>query len=894
MNRLSNRSISNVFRSLIIGSIIILSACGGSDSDDNNDIDSSNSNTAESSLSRNSPFTGQAQLGPLVNATVELHPIDQLDKSAIYTAQTTDSDDLTHAGLFAIPNDLIDDQGIYLISVSGGEDIDVDDDGVLDALRTTNSGTVHSIITGAQIKTGDFSVSIVTEVAYQNSLYLLATNVTHEALKNNIDVLARHLIKQDITEDGTIAAEDLLAWQPVSHQSALTHSYSRYRSLIDDIHAGREVLYNALPFISFEIAHVDWPSPQAVAIKDQYALLAHPQDGLGIVDISDPKHPVIVETISQHEDGQDIALLNNKAYVAVGVDREEKPGLAIWDVNNPEQAALSAFIDAPFKEQYQRDCVTSADGETKTCELEMLEAQKVAITDQYAYVTYNSRVLFEQIEVELDDLDSTEPTSGLQVVDIQTQQQVSFLPLTQADDIVITEDGLTAYVIDNNEVVRLNTHGDGTVEIAEQTGINSNQMALVNGHLFLYAYGGDLNIYSLPLLSGSTPISSLSLSSENYADSIEVVGHSAYIGIAGAVKVVDISDLTNPYYKASVTARGPGILGIASSDGYLYTANHNDGLVISDLHAIHADENYQEDFPAVTNNLPQNSTALASEGNYLYVSNDALSAYAITDDGGLELASTHDFESLDNIKIIDQQLITTSDNLHLSTFSLADPSLPVELGSTIDVDDSPLPVYSKGLAVLDQYAYVSTTGYDSGDIAIQVYDLSAGNENTQVNSILPNESDTWLTCAAINGHYLYAIGYRRLEILDLSADPLNPINMDTIDFPLCEEIIISGSTAYVAAGSDGVFIYDVTDPLTPKELSHLETTGVAGGIFLLDSHLYIGSFNSVLVADISNLQKPKLIAAARTPGEPSKLLVSKDQVYVLDGSNGITVLHALK
>lgn len=106
---------------------VILSAC--------NSGSSPAASSAASPSSDASP-AGQALLGPLINAKVELYSLTNVDGAPIFTTTTADSDDLDQAGRFAIPASSIDDDQLYIVKVSGGQDIDADDDGVRDASPT--------------------------------------------------------------------------------------------------------------------------------------------------------------------------------------------------------------------------------------------------------------------------------------------------------------------------------------------------------------------------------------------------------------------------------------------------------------------------------------------------------------------------------------------------------------------------------------------------------------------------------------------------------------------------------------------------------------------------------------------------------------------------------------
>jgi hypothetical protein len=95
--------------------------------------------------------TGQAILGPLAGATVNVYAYNNL-ATPIHSTTTTDSTLLSEAGRFSVPESLLDDNQLYVVKITGGEDIDADDDGVIDVLPTTNQGSLHLTAMGSQLK----------------------------------------------------------------------------------------------------------------------------------------------------------------------------------------------------------------------------------------------------------------------------------------------------------------------------------------------------------------------------------------------------------------------------------------------------------------------------------------------------------------------------------------------------------------------------------------------------------------------------------------------------------------------------------------------------------------------------------------------------------------------
>lgn len=55
-----------------------------------------------------------------------------------------------------------------LVTVSGGQDIDVDDDGLLDANPTKNNGVIHGFAKVGDLKNGDVNITVLTDIVYNN------------------------------------------------------------------------------------------------------------------------------------------------------------------------------------------------------------------------------------------------------------------------------------------------------------------------------------------------------------------------------------------------------------------------------------------------------------------------------------------------------------------------------------------------------------------------------------------------------------------------------------------------------------------------------------------------------------------------------------------------------
>jgi hypothetical protein len=176
-----------------------------------------------------------AIVGPLSGAKITAHKVTDPRQSLEGSKGTIQSYDLASAGLFVLSlNDAGNDDWI-IVSATGGEDIDHDGDGSVDASPTTNQGTLHALAKASDWKNRNLHITPITELAYRYVEHLF-TKVSQEDLVIRLGDLARKLIKTDIDGNDFIDWYDILAFDPANptHLDKLTTSYSWLSSVDDD------------------------------------------------------------------------------------------------------------------------------------------------------------------------------------------------------------------------------------------------------------------------------------------------------------------------------------------------------------------------------------------------------------------------------------------------------------------------------------------------------------------------------------------------------------------------------------------------------------------------------------------------------------------------------------
>jgi len=194
--------------------LLLFTACGGG-----SDSPLNNNNTTTAS--------GTAQLGYIQSADVELYELSNPNK-VIATTKTSSSINTSNAGSFTFNNIEVEDNKYYLIKVSNGKDIDVNDDGVVDDTYTDLNGSVYTLAKGSDLSSGDVRINALTDMAYQKLKGNLSSLTT-----SDIDIKLANVAKEyiyDIDGDNIISNKDILKFDPTKH---IDKTRKSYRDILD-------------------------------------------------------------------------------------------------------------------------------------------------------------------------------------------------------------------------------------------------------------------------------------------------------------------------------------------------------------------------------------------------------------------------------------------------------------------------------------------------------------------------------------------------------------------------------------------------------------------------------------------------------------------------------------
>ena len=144
---------------------------------------------------------------------------------------------------------------------------------------------------------------------------------------------------------------------------------------------------------------------------------------------------------------------------------------------------------------------------------------------------------------------------------------------------------------------------------------------------------------------------------------------------------------------------------------------------------------------------------------------------------------------------------------------------------------------------------------------------------------------------AVQGNFAYVGLGSRLHIYDIS-NPALPVERSSTrglgDF--ISDVAILEARAYVTAGTDGLFVFDISIPASPREIGRWNSPGSAEGVAVSASTAYVadGPFG-LQILDVSNPSAPAVVATAFDGQFAFDVVVSGRYAFVAAAGAGLLI-----
>ena len=222
-------------------------------------------------------YLTQANLGPISGGTYRIYKATEFGKKDIeylYEGETTIGDDIDTAGIMKLPvvvegkapanseeaefmQKIQGYNGDFIIEVSGGLDIDVNDDWIVDDNYTPLNGTIHAIISRKQLLRNEYKVNILTELSFQVSQDLLGDNYDRYQMENRLNNIAQKVLIEKLYPQSSNALnrDDIVYWLPSANKNWLIKDYAAdLHPIVMKVHHGEYIGDDAYEFIYGDIA----------------------------------------------------------------------------------------------------------------------------------------------------------------------------------------------------------------------------------------------------------------------------------------------------------------------------------------------------------------------------------------------------------------------------------------------------------------------------------------------------------------------------------------------------------------------------------------------------------------------------------------------------------------
>jgi hypothetical protein len=351
----------------------------------------------------------------------------------------------------------------------------------------------------------------------------------------------------------------------------------------------------------------------------------------------------------------------------------------------------------------------------------------------------------------------------------------------------------------------------------------------------------------------------------------------------GGLVVMDISDPAAPGYITSIDTQGEP-QSIAFASGYVYLPDGwTDKMLIFDVstpeNPIPVGEIAEEGYPVAAISMNDELFLLSEESSLRIF--DASQPADPVEIGVLRLQGR-----ITSVKVNGVDVYAAGSNTLLRALDITNPTQWVQIGETVNTGDV------LNFDIDNDYAYLLNRRYagEYGNrlIVIDIHDP------TQLTEVGRMELDVSPSGIAVAGDYAFITEMEppRLEIINI-RQPESPTRAGRIDLPgeNAFDVALAGDYAYVAGGYSGLFILDISQPVSPTLVTTYELIDESLGIEIRNDLAFVADRANMLhILNIVNPAHP--VEIGRFPiSEPTGGVTAAGDYVYLSTRKGVEVVN---
>lgn len=664
-----------------------------------------------------------------------------------------------------------------------------------------------------------------------------------------------------------------------------------------------------------------------VTVAGNYAYVVDQQDGLKIIDISNPASPALAGSYKTSAPANSLALKGNYAFLA-----EESWGIQIVNVSDPSNATMAAYLDTPgipYSVAIDGDYAYVADGESGLQVINISDPAHPTLAGSYDTPGTADHVAVSGSHAYVTDEPTANAASSLQILDISDPSHPSFAgscpgppqygigsygDLAVKGDYVYLAGTLNDYWVGNFffEVIDVSDPASPALKIS----FNLPRPENVSGYQPCnYSVGiGDIKIY------GDTAYIT---QSQTYTTNCDPPPYPERITNT-ALQAIDISHPENPVSAGIHQLSGsPGAYPYSAAimDNHAFIASGSAGLQVIELND-HQFSYLLDQSPGTSpDNVPEGTNTSVTysgltDGEYYFhvavVDGSSLGpvshrrvrvATGCGQKPAINVSNPHPFwasyaDYVARDLTVDYQLGNSGPNgaRNLSISGIRTDGgvtscnsvtcdSPVRLSGSYDTAGNATDVV---IDASGHYAYVA-----DGPAGLQILDVSDPD-----NPVLAGSYDTPGTAnsVALSGHYAYVADDTGLQIIDVS-NPGAPAfgGSFSLSRPF-GAVAVSGNIAWLSDPLLGeVIALDVGIPSSPSIIGGYRALNLLFSVSIDKSYLYVAERNGIEILDVSNPAAPALAGSYHLTGDVKRVDVSGNHAYMavdsrFGGTNGLSVV----